>query len=61
MKMIMFAVQDMAKPDTENREQAGVIQNHENDHVHSIGHGEARHRKYRLKLGSDQAYDRSSD
>jgi hypothetical protein len=39
------------------RQQAQVIQHHEN-----IGHGEARHRKYkRLKLGGGQAYDRSSD
>jgi hypothetical protein len=37
-------------------------QNHENDHVRSIGQGEARHRKYkRLKLNGGQAYDRSSD
>jgi hypothetical protein len=44
------------------RRQAEVIQNHENEHVRSIGQGEARHRKYRrLKLGSSQAYDRSSD
>jgi hypothetical protein len=28
------------------RQQAEVIQNHENEHVHSIGQGEARHRKY---------------
>jgi hypothetical protein len=39
-----------------------MIQNHENEHVRDIGQGEARHRKYkRLKLGDDQAYDRSSD
>jgi hypothetical protein len=38
------------------------MQNHDNDHVCSIGQGEARHRKYKkLKLGGDQAYDRSSD
>jgi hypothetical protein len=38
--------------------QQEVIQNRENEHVCSIGQGEARHRKYgRLKLGSDQAYD----
>jgi hypothetical protein len=44
------------------RQQAEVMQNHENDHVCGIGQGEARHRKYkRLKLGSGQAYDRSSD
>jgi hypothetical protein len=34
------------------RKQAEVIRNHENQHVHGIGQGEARHRKYkRLKLG----------
>jgi hypothetical protein len=44
------------------RQQAEVIQNHENEHVRSIGQGEARHRKYKgLKLGGGQAYDRSSD
>jgi hypothetical protein len=38
------------------------IQNHENEHVHSIGQGKAGHIKYkRLKLGGGQAYDRSSD
>jgi hypothetical protein len=38
------------------------MQNHENEHVHSIGEGEARHRKYKkLELGSGQAYDHSSD
>jgi hypothetical protein len=43
------------------RQQAEVIQNHENEHVHSIGQGEARRRKYKnLQLGGDQAYDRSS-
>jgi hypothetical protein len=43
------------------RQQAEVIQNYENEHVCSIGQGEARHRKYkRLKLGGSQAYDRSS-
>jgi hypothetical protein len=44
------------------RQQAEVIQNHENEQVRGIGQGEARHRKYkRLKLGGGQAYDRSSD
>jgi hypothetical protein len=44
------------------RQQAEVIQNHENEHVRGIGQGEARHRKYeRLKVGGGQAYDRSSD
>jgi hypothetical protein len=42
------------------RQQAEVIQNHEN--VRNIGQGEPRHKKYkRLKLGGGQAYDRSSD
>jgi hypothetical protein len=36
-----------------------LIQNHENEHVHRLGQGEARHK--RVKLGSGQAYDRSSD
>jgi hypothetical protein len=44
------------------RQQAEVIQNHENVNVRNIGQGEPRHRKYkRLKLRGDQAYDRSSD
>jgi hypothetical protein len=44
------------------RQQAEVKQNHEKEHVHGIGQGEARHRKYkRLKLGGGQTYDRSSD
>ncbi|PNF22596.1 hypothetical protein B7P43_G12673 [Cryptotermes secundus] len=44
------------------RQQAEVIQNHDNENVRNIGQGEARHRKYkRLKLGGGQAYDRSSD
>jgi hypothetical protein len=38
-----------------------VILNHVNVNVRGIGHGEARHRKYkRLKLGGGQAYDRSA-
>jgi hypothetical protein len=45
-----------------SRQQAEVIQNHENTNVRNFGQGEARHRKYkRLKLGGGQAYDRSSD
>jgi hypothetical protein len=45
-----------------SRQQAEVIQNHENTNVRNIGQGEARHRKYkRLKLGGGQTYDRSSD
>jgi hypothetical protein len=44
------------------RQQAEVIQNHENGHVGGIGQGEARHRKYqRLKLSDGEAYDHSSD
>jgi hypothetical protein len=44
------------------RQQAEVIQNDENVNVRRIGQGEPQHRKYkRLKLGSSQAYDRSSD
>jgi hypothetical protein len=40
------------------QQQAEVIQNHENEHVRSIGQGEARHRKYkRLKLDGGEAYD----
>jgi hypothetical protein len=45
-----------------SRQQAEVIQNHENAYVRNIGQGEARHRKYkRLKLGGGQVYDRSSE
>jgi hypothetical protein len=44
------------------RQQVKVIQNHENEHVCSIGKGKARRRKYkRLKLGGGQSYDPSSD
>jgi hypothetical protein len=42
------------------RRHAEVILNHENPNAHAIGQGEPRHRKYRLKLGGGQAYDRSS-
>jgi hypothetical protein len=48
----------------EGRQQAKVLQHHENIHVRNIGQGEALHRKYeykRLKLGGDQIYGRSSD
>jgi hypothetical protein len=45
-----------------SRQQAEVIQNHENANVPHIGQGESRHRKYKsLKLGGGQAYDRSDD
>jgi hypothetical protein len=44
------------------RQQAEVIQNHENENVRYTGQGGARHRKYkRLKLGGGHAYDCSSD
>jgi hypothetical protein len=44
------------------RQQAEVIQNHENEHVRSIGQDKGRQRKHkRLKLGDGQAYDSSSD
>jgi hypothetical protein len=44
------------------RRQAEVIQNHATEHVCGIGQGETSHRIYkRLKLGSGQAYDRSSE
>jgi hypothetical protein len=43
------------------RQQAEVIQNHENANVRYIGQGEARHRKYKLKLGGRHVYDCSSD
>jgi hypothetical protein len=44
------------------RQQAEVIQNHENANVGNIGQGEPRHRKYKkLKLGDGQECDRSSD
>jgi hypothetical protein len=44
------------------RQEAEVIQSHENDIVCSIRQSEARPRKYkRLKLGSGQAYNHSSD
>jgi hypothetical protein len=44
-----------------SRQQAEVIQNHENANVRNIGQCEAWHRKYNsLKLGGGQAYDLSS-
>jgi hypothetical protein len=37
------------------RQQAEVIQNHENEHVRGIGQSEAKYKKYkRLKLGGGQ-------
>jgi hypothetical protein len=43
------------------RQQAELIQNHENENGRYIGQGEARHRKYkRLKLGGGHVYDCSS-
>jgi hypothetical protein len=44
------------------RQQAEIIQYHENENVHYIGQGEARHRKYKgLKLGDSHVYGCSSD
>jgi rubrerythrin len=44
------------------RQQAEVIQNHENQNVGGIAQEEKGHRKCnRAKLGGGQAYDRSSD
>jgi hypothetical protein len=44
------------------RQQAEVIQNHENENIRNIGQGEVWHRKYkRLELGGGEAYDRSCD
>jgi hypothetical protein len=44
------------------RQQAEVIQNHENEHVRGIEQSEAIHRKCEtLKLVGGQAYDLSSD
>jgi hypothetical protein len=44
------------------RQQAKVIQNHQNPNVRNIGQCETQHRKYkRLKLDGGHAYDRSSD
>jgi hypothetical protein len=41
------------------RQQEEVAQNHPNEHVRSIGQGEARYRNYKkLKLGGGHAYDR---
>jgi hypothetical protein len=43
------------------RQQAQIVQNHENENVRYIGQGEAPHRKYkRLKLGGGHVYDCSS-
>jgi hypothetical protein len=42
--------------------EAEVVENHENEHVSSVGQDENRHRKCkRLKLSGDQAYGHSSD
>jgi hypothetical protein len=44
------------------RNQAEVIQNHDNENFRSIGNGETQHRKHkRLKLGGGQEYDCSED
>jgi hypothetical protein len=42
-----------------SRQKAEVIQNHGNEHVRSIGQGEARHIKCKMiNFGDGQAYDR---
>jgi hypothetical protein len=42
------------------RQQAEVIQNHENANVRNIGQGDAQHSKHMsIKLGGGQAHDRS--
>jgi hypothetical protein len=44
------------------RQQAEVIQNHHNAHVCNIRQGKAQYMKHkRLKLGSGQAYEHSSE
>jgi hypothetical protein len=44
------------------KQQAEVVQNHENEHIRNIGQGKASHGKYEsLELDSDKAYDCSSD
>jgi hypothetical protein len=43
------------------KQQAQVIQNHENENVRYTGQGEARHRKYKkFKLGGSHVYHCSS-
>jgi hypothetical protein len=43
------------------KQQAEVIQNHENENARCIGQGEARYGKYkRLKLGGGHVYDCSN-
>jgi hypothetical protein len=44
------------------RQEAEIIQNHENADFRNIRQGETRHMKYKkLQLGGGQAYDVSSD
>jgi transcriptional antiterminator Rof (Rho-off) len=44
------------------KQEAEVIQIHENGHIRSTAEGQVSHRKYmRLKVGSGEAYDRLSD
>jgi hypothetical protein len=38
------------------RQQAQVLQNHENTHVQNIGQGEAQQGKYRFRIDSRQDY-----
>jgi hypothetical protein len=56
---VPYIYEDMTKV---YRQQAEIIQNHENENVRNIGKGKAQHKKYKkLKLGGDQTHDRSSD
>jgi hypothetical protein len=43
------------------RQQAEVIQNHENEHVRRTEQGDARQRKYKRPKNDGEAYNRSSD
>jgi hypothetical protein len=53
---------ERGRTEDRSRQQAEVIQNHEDANVRKIAQGEPRHRKYkRLKPGGGQAYDRSGD
>jgi hypothetical protein len=43
------------------RQQAEIVQNHENANVCNIGQGESQHKKHKmLKVDGGQVYDRSS-
>jgi hypothetical protein len=62
MAFSMPYIYDDTRITTLSRQQAEVIQKYKNVNVRNGGQGDARRRKHkRLKLGSGQAYDRSSD